>query len=154
MSPCACWSPVRVSPCLLWALCPTATALSATLAEMPRYAPNFAVSRQSLYYVSHGSPVGIATGYELDDRGIGVRVPVRYKIFIFPYRPDLLWGPSNLLSHIYVGGSFRGVKRPGREADNLYLMPRSSKHGSIHPLLDAPSWRGAQISTETVPTVM
>jgi hypothetical protein len=26
---------------------------------------------------SHGSAVGIATGYGLDDRGVGVRVPVK-----------------------------------------------------------------------------
>jgi hypothetical protein len=43
------------------------------------------------------SAVGIATGYELDDRGVGVRVPVWSKIFSSPYRPDQLWGPPNLL---------------------------------------------------------
>jgi hypothetical protein len=43
--------------------------------------------------------VGIATGYELDDQGVGVRVPVGARIFTFPYRPDRLWGPHSLLSN-------------------------------------------------------
>jgi hypothetical protein len=45
------------------------------------------------------SVVGIATGYELDDRGVGVRVPVESRIFSSPRRPDLLWGPASLLSN-------------------------------------------------------
>jgi hypothetical protein len=45
-------------------------------------------------YRSRDSVVGIATGYGLDDRGVGVRVPV---IFSSPSRPDRLWGPPNLL---------------------------------------------------------
>jgi hypothetical protein len=35
------------------------------------------------------SVVGIATGYELDDRGVGFRVPVGSSIFSFPCRPYL-----------------------------------------------------------------
>jgi hypothetical protein len=42
---------------------------------------------------SRGSAVGIATGYGLDDRGVGVRVPVGSRIFSSPRRPDRLWGP-------------------------------------------------------------
>jgi hypothetical protein len=34
------------------------------------------------------SSVGIATGYGLDDRGVGVRVPVGSRIFSSPRRPD------------------------------------------------------------------
>jgi hypothetical protein len=37
--------------------------------------------------------VGIATGYGLDDRGFGVRVPEGSRIFSSPCRPDWLWGP-------------------------------------------------------------
>jgi hypothetical protein len=33
---------------------------------------------------------GIATGYGLDNRGFGVRVPVGSRIFSFPCRPDRL----------------------------------------------------------------
>jgi hypothetical protein len=51
--------------------------------------------------------VGIATGYELDDRGVRVRVPVGSRIFTSPYLPNRLWGPPNLLSNEY-GGPSRG----------------------------------------------
>jgi hypothetical protein len=34
------------------------------------------------------SPVGIATSYVLDDRGVGDRVPVGSRIFLPPRRPD------------------------------------------------------------------
>jgi hypothetical protein len=42
------------------------------------------------YGVSQDSPVGIATAYGLDDRGVGVKVPVGSRIFTSPCRPDLL----------------------------------------------------------------
>jgi hypothetical protein len=47
--------------------------------------------------------VGIATGYGLDDRGVGVRVPVGSKIFSSPRRPDRLWGPPTILSNGHRG---------------------------------------------------
>jgi hypothetical protein len=79
-----------------------------------------------------GSAVGI--GYGLDDRGIGVRVPVGPRIFTPPYRPDRLWGPPSLLYNGYRA-LFPGVKRQEREADHSpRLVPRSRKRGSIHPL--------------------
>jgi hypothetical protein len=56
---------------------------------------------------SQGSVVGTATGYGLDYGGVGVRVPVRSRIFFSPSRPDRLWGALS-----------PGVKRPGREADH------------------------------------
>jgi hypothetical protein len=52
---------------------------------------------------SWDSSVGIATGYGLDDRVVGVRVPVRARIFFSPSRPDRFWGPPNLLSNVYRG---------------------------------------------------
>jgi hypothetical protein len=58
-------------------------------------------------------PVGIATSYGLDDRGVGVRVPVGSRIFSSPNRPDRLWGPPNLPSTGYRGGSFPGGKAAG-----------------------------------------
>jgi hypothetical protein len=59
---------------------------------------------------SRDSTVGIATGYGLDDREVGVRVPVESS----PRRPDRLWGPPNLLSNGYGGGaSLPGGKAAG-----------------------------------------
>jgi hypothetical protein len=49
------------------------------------------------------SVVGIATGYGLDDRGVGVRVPVGSRIFSSPRRSDRLWGPPSILSNGYRG---------------------------------------------------
>jgi hypothetical protein len=49
------------------------------------------------HYRNRDSVVGIATSYGLDDRGIGVRVPVGSRIFFSPRPPDRLWGPPNLL---------------------------------------------------------
>jgi hypothetical protein len=52
---------------------------------------------------SQHSVVGIATGYELDDRWVEVWVLVGSRIFCSPCRPDRLWGPPNLLSNGYQG---------------------------------------------------
>jgi hypothetical protein len=49
------------------------------------------------------SVVGIATGYGLDDRGVGLQVTVGVRIFTSSRRPDRLWGPPNLLSNGYLG---------------------------------------------------
>jgi hypothetical protein len=51
---------------------------------------------------------GIATGYGLDDWGVGVRVSVGTSIFTFPHRPDRLWGSPSLLSNRYRGPFPRG----------------------------------------------
>jgi hypothetical protein len=59
---------------------------------------------------------GIATSYGLDDRGIGVRVPVGSRIFSSPDRPALMstQPPIQWVPGIYP----REVKRPGREVDH------------------------------------
>jgi hypothetical protein len=68
---------------------------------------------------SRVSVVGIAIGYGLDDRGVGVRVLVEVKNFVlftpalWPTQPPIQW----------VRCSFPGVKRQGREAD--YSPPTS-----------------------------
>jgi hypothetical protein len=62
---------------------------------------------------SKDSIVDIATGYGLDDQGVGVQVPVGSRIFSSPCRPDRLWGPPSLLSNGY-----QGVNWQGHEADH------------------------------------
>jgi hypothetical protein len=53
--------------------------------------------KQRNNFTSRASVVGIAPGYGLDDRGVGVRVPVGARIFSSPRLPDRFWGPPNLL---------------------------------------------------------
>jgi hypothetical protein len=55
---------------------------------------------------------GIATGYMLDDQGVGVRVLVGSRMFSPPRRPDRLWDPSSHLSNGYRG-AFPGGKVAG-----------------------------------------
>jgi hypothetical protein len=52
--------------------------------------------------------VGIATGYGLEDQGVGVRVSVGPRIFFSPHHPDRFWDPPNLLSNGYLGLFPRG----------------------------------------------
>jgi hypothetical protein len=52
---------------------------------------------------SRDSAVGTATDYGLDDREVGVRIPVGPRIFTFPCRLDRLWGPPLLLYNGYRG---------------------------------------------------
>jgi hypothetical protein len=67
-----------------------------------------------------GSAVGIAPGYGLDDRGVGVQVPVGSIIFVCPYCSDRLWDPTSLLS-----SGYRGENRHRREAEHSF--PTSAK---------------------------
>jgi hypothetical protein len=60
-------------------------------------------------------PPGVATGYGLDYRRVGVRVPVVSRLFPSQRRPDRPWGSPNLLSHMVPGGSSPGVRRSGHE---------------------------------------
>jgi hypothetical protein len=57
---------------------------------------------------TYSSVVGMVTGYELDDQGVGVEVPVGARIFNSLCRPGKLWGPSSLLSNGYRGLLPRG----------------------------------------------
>jgi hypothetical protein len=62
--------------------------------------------------MSRGSAVIRESGYGLDDRGVGVGVPVGSRIFSSPCRRDRPWGPPNLLLDGYWG-SFLGDKAAG-----------------------------------------
>jgi hypothetical protein len=64
--------------------------------------------------------VGIATGYGLDDRGFGVRVPEGSRIFSPPRRAT----GSGAYTISYLMGTEAlspRVQRPGREADHSPL---------------------------------
>jgi hypothetical protein len=67
---------------------------------------------------SRDSAVGIATGYGLDYLGVGVRTPVRSRIFSSPRHPDQLWCPPNFPSNWYRSSFPGGVRRLGRELSN------------------------------------
>jgi hypothetical protein len=73
---------------------------------------------------SQDSVVGIATGYGLDDQGVGVRVPTGTRISLL----HVVQTGSGVHPTSYpmgTGNPFPGVKRPGREAD--YSPPASSE---------------------------
>jgi hypothetical protein len=59
---------------------------------------------------------GIATGYELEDRGVGVRVLVGSRIFSTSSRPALVAHPASY--PVATGSPFPGVKRPRLQADH------------------------------------
>jgi hypothetical protein len=84
----------------------------------------FSVSLRIYLCISLCCAVGIATGYGLDDREVGLRVPVGARIFTSPCCPDRLWGPPSFLSSWYRGLP-PGVKRPGSETD--HSPPTSSE---------------------------
>jgi hypothetical protein len=56
-----------------------------------------------IFLWSRDSSVGIATGYGLDDRGVGVRVPTGSRIFSSPRRPNQFCCSPSLLSNEYRG---------------------------------------------------
>jgi hypothetical protein len=80
---------------------------------------------------SRDSVAGIATGYGLDDLGVGVRVPVGSRIFSSPQRPDRLWGPPSLLYNGHRGFFSRGSSGRGV---GLYIQSPIRLHGFTLPL--------------------
>jgi hypothetical protein len=68
------------------------------------------------YNDSWDSAVGIVTGYGLDDRGVGVRVPVGSRIFSTSSMPAM--GPKQPPIQWVLGPLSLGAKRQGREADH------------------------------------
>jgi hypothetical protein len=94
-----------------------------------------------LHVGSRDSTVGILTGYGLDDRGVGVRVPIKSRIFSSSRRPDRPLGPPSLLSNGYRGLFSRRLSGGSMKlTTHLQLVSRSRKCRSIHPLPHTPSW--------------
>jgi hypothetical protein len=121
-----------------------------------RWCLSFGFSYQNVIWISlfsclsewgsRDNVVNIATGYRLDDRGVGVWVSVRSRIFSSPRHPDRLWGPHFLLSNEYWGLFPWGKSGWGVKMTTHQLVPRSRKCGSIHPFPirpHMPSWHGA-----------
>jgi hypothetical protein len=71
------------------------------------------------------SSVGIALGYELDDRGSRVRFPVGAGNLSLHHHVQNGSGAHTASYLMGTRGSFSGVKRPGREAD--YSPPSSAE---------------------------
>jgi hypothetical protein len=57
------------------------------------------ISKTTVTLERRHSSVGVATGYGLDDQGVGDRVPMGIRIFTSSRRPDWLWGKPSLLSN-------------------------------------------------------
>jgi hypothetical protein len=66
---------------------------------------------------SRDSAVGMEAGYELDDRGVRVLVPVRARIF-FRHVVQTCCTANPASYPMGTGDCFPGVKRPEREADH------------------------------------
>jgi hypothetical protein len=100
---------------------------------------------------SQVSVVGIATGYGLDDRGVGVRVPVGSRISFL--RVVQTGSGAHPTSYPMVPRDLSpGVKRPGRET---YHSPQTSaelkKRWIYTSTPHTPSWRMALGTGTTLP---
>jgi hypothetical protein len=80
-----------------------------------------------IIFGSWDSVVGIATGYGLDDRRVGVRIPEGSRSFSSLRRPDRLWVPPSLLSNEYRGFFSWGKAAETWSWPHLQLVPRSRK---------------------------
>jgi hypothetical protein len=74
----------------------------------------------------------MATGYGLDDRGVGVRVSVEVIFFTTKCRPDrICWSTQPPIQWV-SGAVSPAVKRPGREANHSPLASAEVKKTWIY----------------------
>jgi hypothetical protein len=91
---------------------------------------------------SPDSAVGIAAGYELDDRDVGIRVPSGSIFLFMPSRPAL--GPTQPPIQWVPGALSLGVKRPGREAHHSPPVSAEVKKTCVYTSTPhMSSWRRA-----------
>jgi hypothetical protein len=100
---------------------------------------------------SRDSSVGIALGFDLDDRGSRVRFPAGAGKFSLHHRVQNGSGAHPASYPMGTRGFSLGVKRPGREAD--HSPPSSAEVKECAELYlhfpNTSSWRGAQIKKNT-----
>jgi hypothetical protein len=76
------------------------------------------ITTEIYMFRSRDSSVGIATSYGLDERGVGVRVPVGSRILSSPNRPGRLLKCTEPPIQWIPWALSPGVKRLGREVDH------------------------------------
>jgi hypothetical protein len=97
----------------------------------------------TVYKTSRGSTVGIATGYGRGRPRGRSSSPGKVKNVLFSISSRPAPGPTQPPIQSVKGTLSPGVKRLGREADHLQLVPRSRRRGSIHPFPHTSSWCNA-----------
>jgi hypothetical protein len=118
------------------------------MSDVIRSYPNSVRKTYSYYSLSYSctnrvSSVGIATGYGLEDRGVGVRAPVGLRISTSPYRAGRLLGPRNPIAigywRSFDGGRAVGawvwplttILCRGQETMDLYIISPIRLHGVV-----------------------
>jgi hypothetical protein len=108
----------------------------------------FGKSTESMYKTSTADDcvgrAGIATGYGLHGRGVGVRVPVEARYFSTSSRPAL--GPTQPPIQRVPAALFPGVRRPGREADHSPPTTAEIKNTSIYTSTPPDAFKGVVLN--------
>jgi hypothetical protein len=96
---------------------------------------------------SQDSAVDVVTGYGLDDGGVPVSSPSRFKNFLFSALPRLILGSTHPPIQWVQGALSPGVKQPGHEADHSSPTSVEVKGMWIYTFSPhMPSWRKCIIS--------
>jgi hypothetical protein len=115
-------------------------------ADYPEFEPWREMWDAIITFLSSPSVAMIATGYKLDDRSSSIRFPARARNFSLLHRGQTGCGFQPVSYPVGSGGSFPGVKRPGREAD--HSPPSSAEVKNAWRYTSTP-WRGAYLSKGT-----